>query len=232
MPSGSGWLTSAAEPALCLPTLMRRLAHLQELETNFAAKLEFEILASLKELAYGASHEINNPLANIATRAQTLLRDERDPERRRKLATINAQAFRAHEMISDMMLFARPPQLRPGDDGRSFRWSRRSSPNWRPMRNCRVHRSGLADEPARLDAVVDREQMAVVVKAICRNALEAIGQGGSVVIELYEKEVRQDDDSENESFHKSKRRDSSARHGTRNFVGGSPAPVRSLLFGS
>ena len=30
----------------------------------------------MKELAYGASHEINNPLANISARAQTLLRDE------------------------------------------------------------------------------------------------------------------------------------------------------------
>ncbi|MFM7846804.1 MAG: histidine kinase dimerization/phospho-acceptor domain-containing protein, partial [Planctomycetota bacterium] len=53
-----------------------------------------ERLASLRELAYGASHEINNPLANIATRAQGLLRDEADPERRRSLATIAAQALR------------------------------------------------------------------------------------------------------------------------------------------
>ena len=29
------------------------------------------------------------------------------------LAQINSQAFRAHEMISDMMLFARPPEVHP-----------------------------------------------------------------------------------------------------------------------
>ena len=57
------------------------------------------------------NHEINNPLANISSRAQTLLREESDPERQRMLATINSQAFRAHEMISDMMLFAKPPQM-------------------------------------------------------------------------------------------------------------------------
>ena len=68
-------------------------------------------LDALKELAYGASHEINNPLANIAARAQTLLRDETHPERRRTLEAIHQQAIRAHEMISDLMLFARPPQL-------------------------------------------------------------------------------------------------------------------------
>ena len=70
---------------------------------------------ALKELAYGASHEINNPLANIAARAQTLLEDEPDPERRRKLTAIHRQAMRAHEMIADLMLFARPPKLELAD---------------------------------------------------------------------------------------------------------------------
>src|SRR5215475_2776470 len=78
---------------------------------SFEARLEREKHESLKELAYGASHEINNPLANIAARAQTLLEDEHDPERRRKLVAIHRQAMRAHEMIADLMLFARPPQL-------------------------------------------------------------------------------------------------------------------------
>ena len=78
---------------------------------TFEERLEQEKLAALKELAYGAGHEVNNPLANIAARAQTLLEDEVDPERRRKLIAIHRQAMRAHEMIADLMLFARPPQL-------------------------------------------------------------------------------------------------------------------------
>ena len=36
---------------------------------DFDARLEREKLAALMELAYGAGHEINNPLANIAARA-------------------------------------------------------------------------------------------------------------------------------------------------------------------
>ena len=87
-----------------------KLARLEELEHRFAEAVERAKLEAMKELAYGAGHEINNPLANIATRAQTLLQEETDPEKRRKLAAINAQAFRAHEMIADLMLFARPPQ--------------------------------------------------------------------------------------------------------------------------
>src|SRR5438445_5320180 len=80
---------------------------------DFATAVEAAKLQALYNFAYGLSHEINNPLANITTRAQTLLVDEKDPDRRRKLATIVQQAFRAHEMIADLMLFARPPTLRP-----------------------------------------------------------------------------------------------------------------------
>src|SRR5262249_10150154 len=78
---------------------------------SFLDRLEQAKLDAMKELAYGASHEINNPLANISARAQTLLRDERDPGRRRALGAIYEQAMRAHEMIADLMLFARPPKL-------------------------------------------------------------------------------------------------------------------------
>ena len=84
-----------------------------ESRSQFETRLQNEKLASMKQLAYGASHEINNPLANIATRAQTLLAKEKDAEKRHKLVVIYEQAIRAHEMISDMMLFAHPPALLP-----------------------------------------------------------------------------------------------------------------------
>src|SRR3989304_5946803 len=78
---------------------------------DFQQRLEQEKLAALKELAYGAGHEINNPLANIAARAQTLLEDEPHPERRRKLTAIHRQGVRGHGRVAALMLFARPPAL-------------------------------------------------------------------------------------------------------------------------
>ncbi len=105
------WLRPGVD-AGWVPSLVARLARLERLEFSFQSDLEQQKLAALKELAYGAGHEINNPLANISARAQTLLQDEPDPQRRRRLAAINSQAFRAYEMIADMMLFARPPQPR------------------------------------------------------------------------------------------------------------------------
>ena len=74
-------------------------------------------LESLAEFAAGAGHELNNPLATIVGRVQLLLRDETDPARRQALETIAGQAYRVRDMISDVMLFARPPQSesRAGD---------------------------------------------------------------------------------------------------------------------
>jgi signal transduction histidine kinase len=163
-----------------LPGMIRRLSRADQLEADFAAALECEKLESLRQMAYGASHEINNPLANIATRAQALLRDETDPERRRRLATIVGQAFRAHEMITDLMLFARPPALNPStwDLGDLLR---------------EVHRELLPDAreqatdlqlsvPAGLSITADRVQAAVAVKALVRNALEAVTEGRAVFL--------------------------------------------------
>jgi signal transduction histidine kinase len=92
-----------------------KLARLAELERDFQRSLEAEKLEAMAEFAAGAGHEINNPLTVISGRAQLLLREETDPERRHALALISVQAMRVYEMIADMMLFARPsrPEFQP-----------------------------------------------------------------------------------------------------------------------
>jgi len=172
-----------AEEAKSIPlaTLVRKLRRLGELESTFAQELQQAKLAAMRGLAYGASHEINNPLANIATRAQTLMRDEPDPDRRRKLATINAQAFRAHEMIADMMLFAMPPRL-----------------NFAAVELVSLVRSLLEELQADardqgtallfdcpLESLLlpaDATQLTVAIRAVCQNSLEALQSGGQVEV--------------------------------------------------
>jgi len=61
------------------------------------------------DLAYGLSHELNNPLANIATRARLLAETESDLYKRGLLEAIVDQAMRGCEMIADLMTVARPP---------------------------------------------------------------------------------------------------------------------------
>ena len=176
------WEEAGDLPAVPLPSLLAQQLRLKELETEFDRLLATEKLRAMKELAYGAGHEINNPLANIATRAQALLRDETDPERRRKLANINSQAFRAHEMIADLMLFAKPPKLEPKPTNLAalvdtlFKEFRDEASS----REIELVRTG-ADAP---EVIVDPIQIAVALKGMIQNSLEAIGHAGKIEIEV------------------------------------------------
>jgi hypothetical protein len=148
----------------------------QGIESNaeFDARLTDQKLAAMKQLAYGASHEINNPLANISTRAQTLLAHETDPEKRHKLSVIYEQAMRAHEMISDMMLFAHPPAIEIKRVSIRLLMSKiirevESLLNTTPSTSLEVVIGAGVDH---LD--LDSTQFAVLIKNLIRNSVEAI----------------------------------------------------------
>jgi signal transduction histidine kinase len=143
-------------------------------------------LDAMKELAYGASHEINNPLANISARAQALLRDEKHPERRRALEAIHQQAMRAHEMISDLMLFARPPalELHAFDLGEMIQEVIEAM-----AEECRRRNVQLGVEIGEAAEVVgDCQQLGVALTAVVLNAMEAIGQDGTVEISVQQED--------------------------------------------
>lgn len=163
------------------PELAVRLRRLEDLETRFDQMLEQAKLEAMYNLAAGAGHEINNPLGSIAGRAQLLLRDEADPERRRTLAKINAQAFRAHEMIADMMLFARPPEpvKCPVDLVQLADEVLQGLADDAQQRRTRLVRAA-GEAPIEIHA--DATQLKVALKAICVNSLEALGSGGTIEV--------------------------------------------------
>jgi two-component system, NtrC family, sensor kinase len=68
-------------------------------------------LAALVEFAAGASHEINNPLAVISGQSQYLLHREIEDDLRPSLESIVRQTQRIHAILTELMQFARPPQL-------------------------------------------------------------------------------------------------------------------------
>jgi signal transduction histidine kinase len=177
------WWTETVPLVRVLPELSRRLTRLHRLEEEFGATLEDAKLKALYTLAAGAGHEINNPLGSIAGRAQLLLRDENDAERRRTLAKINSQAFRAHEMISDMMLFAKPPEpVRESIDlVQLAREVLDSLSDLAQQRNTVLACEG-PPEPVVVSA--DRAQMSVALRAMCLNSIEALGGGGRVELRI------------------------------------------------
>ena len=172
--------SSSARAVCTYEKIFQRLHRLEELESRFDEALECEKIAAMKELAYGASHEINNPLANISSRAQMLLRGEQDAERRRVLATINSQAFRAHEMIADMMLFAKPPKLqRETIDWAAFVKEVFESCEYEIPAGIRWNLTSPASD-VRIEA--DPAQLATAIHAVWKNAIEAVGETGEISV--------------------------------------------------
>jgi signal transduction histidine kinase len=176
------------------PPTADKLARLAQLESEFQRALEMEKLEALAEFAAGAGHEINNPLTVISGRAQLLLRDEADPERRHALALISTQAMRVHEMIADMMLFARPPrpelqrvELVELIDAVLASLSARAA-----AQETTIGRGG-DNGPIFLEA--DPVQLQVALRAICQNSLDALQSGGHVEIILETKASRLATDS-------------------------------------
>ena len=68
---------------------------------------------ALAEMAAGAAHELNNPLAVISGRAQLLAETENNQEKKQILEQIHENANEASEIIEDLMSFAEPPQPKP-----------------------------------------------------------------------------------------------------------------------
>lgn len=142
--------------------------------------LESAKLEALRQLAYGASHEINNPLANISTRAQTLMRTTEDKALVKHLSAMNWQAFRAFEMIADLMFFANPPapelsRVQIDEVVRDV------------VQQVRLaHPTGQAIEIHQdlgaLAVEFDRAQLSMAVKAIVQNAFEALSGNGAIWI--------------------------------------------------
>jgi signal transduction histidine kinase len=167
--------------------LLARLDHIRQIETAFHETLEQEKLEAMAEFAAGAGHEINNPIAVIAGRAQLMLQDETDPERARSLALINAQAKRVYEMIADMRLFARPPEptfeqidLISLIDETLDEMAEAAEAQATTLRRTGDRRAILLD--------ADPTQLAILLRVMIQNSLEAIGSGGAIEIEADEEE--------------------------------------------
>ncbi len=166
---------------LDLAMLARRSIRSQSLLHTFDDELQMAKRAAVKQFAYGLSHEINNPLANISTRAQTLMRGEADPGRQQSLQRIVDQAMRAHEMTADLMFYAHPPTPKKTrfdlhDVVRAV------------AKQCEqtVHGRAIelivapAETPVMVDA--DRAMMTEATRSLLLNAIEAIGCDGRVVL--------------------------------------------------
>ena len=170
-----------------LQQLARTMQRLQSLETSFNAKLKKSKLGAIKQLAYGLSHEINNPLANISTRAQSLQRGDEDPARVATLQRIIDQVYRAHEMIADLMFYANPPLADPTPTALN-ELIERVVETFRDQAERQSIRLELSLPGNLAKKNVDAAMLSEAIRVLIRNAIEAIGCQGTIVVSLIEQE--------------------------------------------
>jgi C4-dicarboxylate-specific signal transduction histidine kinase len=139
-------------------------------------------LSALAELAAGAGHEINNPLAVISGNAQRLLRTEGEEERAEALQAIVRQSHRISGILRDLRQFACPPKPQDGviaaaqliDDAVG---------EVRTTAEERGVRIELVSVPGDVWLTGDRQQLRHSLAAVVRNAVEAAGSDGWVRVE-------------------------------------------------
>jgi signal transduction histidine kinase len=150
---------------------------LEEQHAGEAERLQTLKLNALAELAAGAGHEINNPLAVISGQAQYLLSHEPEPERQRALHAIISQAQRIYEILSDLMQFARPPRPQKQHlEVSSLVRDVAASLNELAVRRRVQLLCPEAHGPLTLYA--DLRQMRTALTCLLRNAIEAAPAGG------------------------------------------------------
>lgn len=150
---------------------------LEEQRGGESARLQTSKLGTLAEFAAGAGHEINNPLAVISGQAQYLLGHEAEPGRQKALQTIIGQAQRIHDLLTELMLFARPPrpQKRSLDLGGLVREVTVALSDLAAHRQVRLVCPEL-EHPITL--LADPRQLRTILTCLLRNAVEAAPADG------------------------------------------------------
>ncbi len=94
--------------------LCEQLAHSNSLLSKAQEELLHKrTLAMVGEMACGAAHEINNPLAVVVGRSELLANSESDPKKKKALELIAYNGHEITDIVTEMLKFARPALPRP-----------------------------------------------------------------------------------------------------------------------
>ncbi len=146
----------------------------RRLKTAQSELLRARSLSMIAEMAAGAAHELNNPLAVIAGRAQILAREfgEEDESTAHALEVISNQAERASNMVTELLQFAKPDppcprlvRLAEVFEGLCQYWRGRSSLG--------PDQPGFELLDPEVTVYADADQLREILDALISNAVEA-----------------------------------------------------------
>lgn len=148
----------------------------RELKAAQSELLRARSLGMVAEMAGGAAHELNNPLAVISGRAELLLQNAADPKLKKDLNTVMEQAQRCSDIVGALMDFAKPepPQKQALDLAELLRGCLREWMEQRPAPAEQVH-LGISDQPLVVQA--DAAQIRGALTEVLHNAWEACEAG-------------------------------------------------------
>ena len=138
-------------------------------------------MITVGEMAAGAAHEMNNPLAVISGRSQLLASQLTDPKLKQAAKTISDQAHIITDIITELMAFAKPVPAKvaecelPDIVGRALHEAKSITDP--ADRNIEVT---MTDIPP---VMVDAEQVTAALTEVVSNAIQATEEkGGEVTI--------------------------------------------------
>ncbi len=147
-------------------------ANCRKTSDDQGSKVQQASLGMIAEMAAGAAHELNNPLAVISGRAQMLKADLVDPQLSRQVAIIDEQARLASAIISELMSFAKPP-VASRSQINVRQWINRLRQYWQEHSTIRSDQICATISDPTLAVFADAEQLTEAAVAIISNSIEA-----------------------------------------------------------
>jgi len=150
------------------------------LQDRMFERHESRMLAAIAELAAGAAHEMNTPLAVISGRAQLLAAKVEDSQQRSELVTIDDHAKQCSQIISDLVEFAKPASPKSGLVTLKT-WFAVARERW--LQDHPWLRGRLTTSVADATPTVwcDGDQLASILDAIVANAAAAVSSKNGMV---------------------------------------------------
>lgn len=165
--------------------LLENVTELRSLEHEVRLK---EKMAAIGEMAAGIAHEIRNPLASISGSVQMLHRQLELPgDQGRLMGIVLRESERLDQTVREFLEFARPRAARPRRVDLS-ELARETLTLLQHSNEVSSHHRLEGPRSGRVEARADPDQLKQVVWNLCRNALQAMPDGGILRVDVEERE--------------------------------------------
>ena len=169
-------------------------ASIDEVKTMSQQLLQAEKLATMGELAASIAHELNNPLATVSLRVESLIAQTTgDDPRLRELEIIGKEVERMSKLIANLLQFSRrgQPQISTVNVCEEIEKTIELIYYHLRTHNISIMRQFARDVP---QIQADRQQLRQVFLNLFTNAIDAMPQGGMmtivVAVNAEEKKIR------------------------------------------